>query len=539
MMQRILNSRGWKKFRRNKAAMAMLFVIAAYVVISLWIVLTSAINWMTHGALEDRPVLGALLVSGTKARVGPDEFPGFGVSVSREKQYLNNVFYLGLLQRAADEVAGLDPSFDRTFEDVLRDSGVSGRPLISVSMEALKLDAEHGAQLLQSIREPSLALPSCTKLVELCDMLPAQAKHVQEIAKSDDAKQLDNAVESVSNTMLNIGGHIEEYEKHIRDLYRVVDEDTASEDADALLAIDVEDVYDMDDALFDIEDYNESLYDAALIDRIRSAAAAQQTKVSDVIDVQIGRVNELVSRVIPMPSGFAGLVYRLKMICGTDGQGRSVLVRAIYSAKIAIQVGVVTGLSAVLFGSLLGAAAAFFGGWVDHSVNWLYSTFSSIPSLVLLAVLAFMFMGSDVDGTLVPLYVAFGMTYWIGPCRVIRGEAMKIKELEYVQAATAIGFGRFYILVRHIIPNTLHLMFINFSLLFIAAIKGEVILTFLGLGLKDGASWGLMINQSKSQIVQDFFWQIGTATFFMFVLVLAFNILTDALQDAFDPKHVS
>ena len=203
----------------------------------------------------------------------------------------------------------------------------------------------------------------------------------------------------------------------------------------------------------------------------------------------------------------------------------------------------VVGFTAVLFGSILGAAAAFFGGWVDHLVAWLYSTFSSIPQLVLLAVLSFMFLSDALAGFrgLPSLYFAFAMTYWIGPCRVIRGEAMKIKELEYVQAATAIGFGRFYILMRHILPNTLHLMFINFSLLFIGAIKGEVILTFLGLGLPlgSGASWGIMISQAKAEVVQGFFWQIGAATFFMFVLVLAFNILSDALQDAFDPKHVN
>ncbi|MEO1512411.1 MAG: ABC transporter permease subunit, partial [Planctomycetota bacterium] len=138
-----------------------------------------------------------------------------------------------------------------------------------------------------------------------------------------------------------------------------------------------------------------------------------------------------------------------------------------------------------------------------------------------------------------PLYVAFGVTYWVGPGRVVRGEALKIRELEYVQATTALGFGRGRILLRHVLPNTVHLLFINFSLLFIAAIKGEVILTFLGLGLKDGASWGIMIQQGASQVVNDFFWQIGAATFFMFLLVLAFNIFTDALQDAFDPKHVS
>jgi peptide/nickel transport system permease protein len=161
-----------------------------------------------------------------------------------------------------------------------------------------------------------------------------------------------------------------------------------------------------------------------------------------------------------------------------------------------------------------------------------------VPNLVLLVVLAFMFTGTKVEGTLIPVYAAFCLTFWIGPCRVIRGEVLKVKELEYVHAARATGFGRAYILVKHVIPNTTHLMFISFSLLFINAIKSEVILTFLGLGLKDGASWGIMINQSGPEVVQGFFWQIGAATAFMLVLVLAFNIVSDAMQDAFDPKHV-
>ena len=107
-----------------------------------------------------------------------------------------------------------------------------------------------------------------------------------------------------------------------------------------------------------------------------------------------------------------------------------------------------------------------------------------------------------------------------------------------MQAATSIGFGRLYILLRHVLPNTVHLMLINFSLLFIGAIKYEVILTFLGLGVKEGASWGIMIDQSRQEVMNGFFWQIGTATALMFGLVLPFNIVSDALQDAFDPKHV-
>lgn len=233
-----------------------------------------------------------------------------------------------------------------------------------------------------------------------------------------------------------------------------------------------------------------------------------------------------------------------RMSLGTDRQGRSIMGRAVYSIKVAIQIGLVVAVISVVLGSLIGAAAAFFGGWVDHVVVWLYSTLSSLPDLVLLGVLVFMFTGSMFDDvtrpylSLVPIYAAMCLTFWIGPCRVVRGEVMKIKQLEYVQAATAIGFGRVKILLRHALPNTVHLMFINFSLLFIAAIKNEVVLSFLGLGVKVGPSWGRMIQESTQQVINGFFWQIGAATAFMFVLVLAFNIVSDAMQDAFDPKHV-
>lgn len=242
--------------------------------------------------------------------------------------------------------------------------------------------------------------------------------------------------------------------------------------------------------------------------------------------------------------GAAGARYWVRMVAGTDRQGRSVLVRGLYAIKVAFQVGFVVATIAVLLGSVVGAAAAYFGGWVDHVVVWLYSTLSSVPDLVLLAVLVFMFTGSVFDNvsrpylSLVPLYAAMSMSFWIGPCRVVRGETLKIKELEYVQAATAIGFGRVRILLRHVLPNTVHLMFINFSLLFIAAIKNEVVLSFLGLGVKVGPSWGKMISESGSEVINQIFWQIGTATVLMFGLVLAFNVVSDALQDAFDPKHV-
>ncbi len=245
-----------------------------------------------------------------------------------------------------------------------------------------------------------------------------------------------------------------------------------------------------------------------------------------------------VEELYTQPTGLSSLVHSLRMSLGTDLQGRSIMFRALYSTKVAVQIGIISALFSVLLGTLLGAAAGYFGGWVDHLVIWLYSTFSSIPWIVLLMVLASAFRGGPFDGTLIPVYAAFCMSFWISPCRVIRGEVMKLKELEYVQAASAMGFGKIQILLKHIIPNTAHLMFINFSLLFVGAIKAEVILSFLGLGVKGQPSWGVMISQAKAEVLNGFFWQIGAATFFMVILVLAFNILSDALQDAFDPKHV-
>jgi peptide/nickel transport system permease protein len=233
-------------------------------------------------------------------------------------------------------------------------------------------------------------------------------------------------------------------------------------------------------------------------------------------------------------------VYNAAICLGTDAQGRSIFFRGIYSIKIAIQIGLVTALFSVALGAFLGAAAGYFGGWVDHAVVWVYTTFSSIPNLVLLVVLAYAFTNSAVKDTLLPVYIAFGATFWIGTCRVIRGETLKLKEMEYVHAAQTAGFGPMHILLRHIIPNTAHLMLINFSLLLIAAIKSEVILSFLGFGVKNQPSWGIMIRDAgnNGDVIKGFFWEIGFATALMFVLVLAFNILSDALQDAFDPKHV-
>lgn len=291
-------------------------------------------------------------------------------------------------------------------------------------------------------------------------------------------------------------------------------------------------------------------------DNLNRAAADPET--SEEVNSLLNQLDASCEALL-LPVEQTGSAWRTtELLLGTDRQGRSIFLRAVYSIRVAIMVGLVTGILAVTIGTLLGLMAGYFGGIADGLITWLYSTFSSIPSIVLLIVLAFMFAGGDLDAainnstgnllrtliggrldeTLIPVYISFAITYWIGPCRVIRGETLKIRQLEYVQAAVVMGFGRARVLLRHVLPNVTHLMLINFSLLFIAAVKSEVILSYLGLGVQNGPSWGLMISQSGQEVMKGFFWQIGTATVFMFVLVLAFNILTDALQDVFDPKHV-
>ena len=133
--------------------------------------------------------------------------------------------------------------------------------------------------------------------------------------------------------------------------------------------------------------------------------------------------------------------------------------------------------------------------------------------------------------------MALALTSWIGTCRLVRAEVMKIRELDYVLAARAIGTRGFVIQVRHVIPNVTHLGIINFSLGFIGAVKAEVMLSYLGLGVDVGVpSWGSMINAARMDLFQGRWWQLTAAVVAMFFLVLALNIFGDRLRDALDPK---
>lgn len=216
---------------------------------------------------------------------------------------------------------------------------------------------------------------------------------------------------------------------------------------------------------------------------------------------------------------------------GTDLFGRDVFAKVIHGTKIAMSVGLITSLIAIPIGVVIGALAGYFGGWVDDIISWFITTFSSIPNIMLLISIT-LIMGKG----LLSVYLALGMTGWVGLARLIRGEVMKHKEREYVQAASALGGGHYRKLFVHILPNVTHLVIINTSLQFQTAIKSEVILSYLGLGVQGEPSWGTMIDDARMELARGVWWQLAGATLAMFIIVLAFNILGDALRDALDPK---
>ena len=218
-------------------------------------------------------------------------------------------------------------------------------------------------------------------------------------------------------------------------------------------------------------------------------------------------------------------------ILGTDIFGRSVLTKVIHGTQIAMSVGLISSFIAIPIGVTFGALAGYFGGWVDEIIVWFYTTFSSIPGIMLLMSIAFV-LGKGIT----TVYIALGLTSWVGLCRLIRGEVMKHKNREYVQAAGAIGAGHGRKLFKHIIPNVSHIVIIFTSLQFQVAIKSEVILSYIGLGVSGQPSWGTMIDDSKMELARGLWWQLAGASVAMFFVVLAFNILGDALRDALDPK---
>ncbi len=220
---------------------------------------------------------------------------------------------------------------------------------------------------------------------------------------------------------------------------------------------------------------------------------------------------------------------------GTNVLGQDIYQRGIFSTKTAFEVGLVVAVMSTFLGGILGALAGYFSGtWVDELVLWLKGVLDAIPFYLFVAAIAFAFQGNPYA-----MHIAMVSTFWTTTGRLVRGEVIKLKHFEYVEAARAIGLSQLVIIFRHILPNTFHILLVQATIVFVAAIKSEVILSFLGLGIQDGVSWGLMIAESTQEVLSGHFNNFILASALLFVLVMGFNLFADALQDALDPRKVS
>jgi peptide/nickel transport system permease protein len=218
---------------------------------------------------------------------------------------------------------------------------------------------------------------------------------------------------------------------------------------------------------------------------------------------------------------------------GADKWGRDVIAKTIKGSETSIFVGLAAALVATFIGTVLGAVAGYYGRWVDDTLNWFYSVFSSIPYLLLILAVAAVLQHK---GTMT-IVLILGLTGWTGVFRLIRAEYLKHKGREYVQAADAIGASHVRRMFRHIFPNVSHVVLVQMSILVVAFIKSEVILSFLGFGVPvDVVSWGSMLNEAQNELLLGKWWQLAAAGGTMAVLVTAFSLFTDALRDALDPK---
>ncbi|PCH85785.1 MAG: peptide ABC transporter permease [Piscirickettsiaceae bacterium] len=239
-------------------------------------------------------------------------------------------------------------------------------------------------------------------------------------------------------------------------------------------------------------------------------------------------------------------------LLGTDKVGEDVLYQAIKSIRTGLVIGGLTTIVMLPIAISLGLMAGFFRGWVDDVIQYLYTTLSSIPGVLLIAaaiLMAQVYMANNpelfttvedrADMRLLLLCIILGITSWTGLCRLLRAETLKIREMDYVLAARALGVGRLQILKRHVLPNVMHLVMITVVLDFSGLVLAEAVLSYINIGVDPSTySWGNMINTSRLEMAREpiVWWSLTASFIFMFVLVLAANLFADAVRDAFDPK---
>lgn len=239
-------------------------------------------------------------------------------------------------------------------------------------------------------------------------------------------------------------------------------------------------------------------------------------------------------------------------VFGTDKVGQDVLYQALKSVRTGLVIGTLTTLVMLPFAVLLGIMAGYFRGWVDDVIQYLYTTLNSIPGVLLIAAAVLMMqvymnthpelfrtMAERADLRLLFLCIILGVTSWTGLCRMLRGETLKLREMDYIQAATAFGVPNFVVILRHILPNVMHIVLIAVVLDFSGLVLAEAVLSYVGVGVDPTMnSWGNMINRARLEMAREpmVWWSLLAAFIFMFTLVLAANLFSDVVRDAFDPR---
>lgn len=240
-------------------------------------------------------------------------------------------------------------------------------------------------------------------------------------------------------------------------------------------------------------------------------------------------------------------------VFGTDKVGQDVLYLSLKSVRTGLMIGLLATLVMLPLALLLGISAGYFRGWIDDLIQYLYTTLSSIPSVLLIAAAVLMMqvtmsnhpewfdsLESRADLRLLFLCVILGVTSWTGLCRLLRAETLKLREADYVEAARAAGVGPIRILARHITPNVMHIVLIQVTLDFSALILAEAVLSYVGVGVDPSTpSWGNMINAARLELAREpvVWWSLTAAFAFMFTLVLAANLFADQVREAFDPRR--
>lgn len=250
-------------------------------------------------------------------------------------------------------------------------------------------------------------------------------------------------------------------------------------------------------------------------------------------DTSVVQYHSVAALTFNNPSAIQQNIITKKYWLGTDKFGRDILSRLIIGTRVSLAVGLIAVLISLTLGIILGALAGYYRGWVDELIMWLVNVTWSIPTLLLVFAIT-MAMGKGFW----QIFIAVGLTMWVSVARLIRGQVMAIKEMEYVQAAKALGLKNSRIILRHILPNILGPVMVIAAGNFATAIMVEAGLSFLGIGIQPPQpSWGLMIKENYNFIITHNPMLALIPGFAIMLLVLAFNLLGNGLRDAVDVKE--